>query len=172
MTEENLNTPEYPKHTDLADFFIDDRGKIACTLNIDFKDFDVSHEQYLNGDDEYSEKEYEAIYSAVAKECNKSGEYTIDCYKERYTVRKTADINTIRYNDMTDEEKAAHDTQQQKNALYEEKGEIESELTKLDYIGVKIATGRATKEEYAAEISRMNKLAERINEIDEELAKL
>lgn len=34
-----------------------------------------------------------------------------------------------------------------------------------DYIGTKIAMGRATKEEYAKEIAELEKLAERKNEL-------
>lgn len=45
-------------------------------------------------------------------------------------------------------------------------------LEKLDYIGVKIATGRATVEEYAEEIEQMKIAAAAINEIDDELARL
>lgn len=38
-----------------------------------------------------------------------------------------------------------------------------AELKDLDYIGTKIATGRATKEEYADEIARMTEFAEKVN---------
>lgn len=47
-----------------------------------------------------------------------------------------------------------------------------AKLQDLDYIGVKIATGRATIEEYSAEIAEMNIAAAAINEIDDELARL
>lgn len=50
--------------------------------------------------------------------------------------------------------------------------QIEEEFRKLDYIGVKIATGRATVAEYAQEIARMEELAEEKNEIMSELAEL
>lgn len=43
-----------------------------------------------------------------------------------------------------------------------------AELRSLDYIGVKIATGRATREEYAQQIARMDELAQRINELEGE----
>lgn len=39
----------------------------------------------------------------------------------------------------------------------------------MDYIGVKIATGRATIEEYAEQIEKMKSYAQRINEINKEL---
>ena len=52
------------------------------------------------------------------------------------------------------------------NSLLTEKEEIESWLKNHDYIGTKIATGRATVEEYATEIAEMTEKAERINEID------
>ena len=53
-----------------------------------------------------------------------------------------------------------------RQALQTEKAELESWLSAHDYIGVKIATGRATIEEYAIEIEEMTEKAERINEID------
>ena len=53
-----------------------------------------------------------------------------------------------------------------KQALQSEKAELEAWLKAHDYIGVKIATGRATVEEYATEISEMTEKANRINEID------
>ena len=52
-----------------------------------------------------------------------------------------------------------------KRALQSEKAELEVWLKAHDYIGVKIATGRATIEEYADEIALMTEKAERINEI-------
>ena len=54
-------------------------------------------------------------------------------------------------------------------ALREERSQLEQWLQDHDYIGTKIATGRATVEEYAAEIAEMTTKANRINEIEEEL---
>lgn len=53
-----------------------------------------------------------------------------------------------------------------KQALQTEKAELEAWLSAHDYIGVKIATGRATIDDYADEIALMTEKAERINEID------
>ena len=53
-----------------------------------------------------------------------------------------------------------------KRALQTEKAELEAWLSAHDYIGVKIATGRATIDDYADEIALMTEKAERINEID------
>lgn len=47
--------------------------------------------------------------------------------------------------------------------------QIEKEFNQLDYIGIKIATGRATAAEYAEEIARMEELAAEKNEIMAEL---
>ena len=60
----------------------------------------------------------------------------------------------------------------EKDKLLQEKSELESWLSLHDYIGTKIATGRATVEEYATEIEEMTKKAERINEIDKLLESL
>lgn len=53
-----------------------------------------------------------------------------------------------------------------RQALQKEKAELEAWLSAHDYIGVKIATGRATIDDYADEIALMTEKAERINEID------
>ena len=60
----------------------------------------------------------------------------------------------------------------EKDKLLNEKSELEAWLSSHDYIGTKIATGRATVEEYATEIEEMTEKAERINEIDKLLESL
>ena len=59
-----------------------------------------------------------------------------------------------------------------KRNLLNEKAELETWLKEHDYIGTKIATGRATVEEYATEIAEMSEKANRINEIDRELSSI
>ena len=59
-----------------------------------------------------------------------------------------------------------------KRALQSEKADLEAWLKEHDYIGVKIATKRATIEEYANEIAEMTEKANRINEIDSILESL
>ena len=56
-----------------------------------------------------------------------------------------------------------------RQALVEEKAQLETWLKEHDYIGTKIATGRATVEEYADEIVLMTEKASRINDIDKML---
>lgn len=53
-----------------------------------------------------------------------------------------------------------------RQALQSEKADLEAWLSAHDYIGVKIATGRATIDDYTDEIALMTEKAERINEID------
>ena len=59
-----------------------------------------------------------------------------------------------------------------RQTLQSEKADLEAWLRNHDYIGVKIATNRATVEEYANEIAEMTEKAERINEINELLETL
>ena len=54
-------------------------------------------------------------------------------------------------------------------SLRSELESLEAWLKAHDYIGVKIATGRATVDDYTDEIALMTEKAERINEIDREL---
>ena len=59
-----------------------------------------------------------------------------------------------------------------RQALQTEKAELEAWLKAHDYIGTKIATKRATVEEYETEISEMTEKANRINEINDLLESL
>lgn len=51
-------------------------------------------------------------------------------------------------------------------SILSEKSDLERWLKEHDYVGVKIATGRGTIEEYSDVIAEMNEKAERINEIN------
>lgn len=57
-------------------------------------------------------------------------------------------------------------------ALTEQIEEAKREIAKYDYIGIKIATGVATIEEYAEEIEYMQSIRAVIREIEEELNNL
>ena len=59
-----------------------------------------------------------------------------------------------------------------KEKLELELSQVNNRLSRLDYIGIKIATGRGTREEYAKEIAEMQELADRKNEINASLALL
>ena len=59
----------------------------------------------------------------------------------------------------------------EKDKLLQEKAQLKTWLKEHDYIGTKIATGRATIEEYSDIIAEMNENAERINEIDKMYSK-
>ena len=59
-----------------------------------------------------------------------------------------------------------------RQSLQTEKADLEAWLKAHDYIGVKIATGRATVDDYIDEIALMTEKAERINEIDSILESL
>jgi len=112
----------HPELKKLADFSISE-GNIVYELKIEPKKFDVAFEDYFflknHPEDEnaqFIDKFYEDIYKEVLKWCNESKEYTIDCWQDRYTVQKIADIEQIHYNAMSDEEKKAYDER-----IYQEK---------------------------------------------------
>lgn len=65
---------------------------------------------------------------------------------------------------------------EQENELKRRRSEIISEIAALDqlmqsqdYIGVKIAMGRATKDDYTAEIAQSEQWAQRKNELEQDL---
>ena len=59
-----------------------------------------------------------------------------------------------------------------RQVLLLEKADLEAWLKEHDYIGIKVATGRATTDDYADEIALMTEKAERINEINAQLGNL
>lgn len=77
--------------------------------------------------------------------------------------------NSVTYsNDGSVYEEPSQSTEEEliRNSLINEKSELDTWLKRHDYIGVKIATGRATINEYADVITEMTVKAERINEIN------
>ena len=90
-------------------------------------------------------------FAEWARICNEDGTKHIDLIDGWYFVK-------------------ANDPIPESVLLEDEMRVLEQWLRDHDYIGIKIATGRATVEEYAKEIEEMKKKAERINEIDRLLA--
>ena len=84
-------------------------------------------------------------------------------------------VNNPDYIEITEQEfnelsKPKEPTEEQK-ALREKNAriaELHRKLKELDYIGVKIATGRATREEYADKIALMSVYANEINLLNNE----
>lgn len=68
--------------------------------------------------------------------------------------------------EVADVQPTAQEIREQKLAEIEE---IKKELAKYDYIGIKIATGCASMEQYAPEINHCQELRKRINEIEKEV---
>lgn len=78
------------------------------------------------------------------------------------------DIDKVRaYCEANPDKVVAIPEPSEKELLEREKADLEAWLSAHDYIGTKIATGRATIEEYADIIAEMTEKANRINEIDE-----
>lgn len=87
-----------------------------------------------------------------------------------FTTVYKVDGDSVTYsNDGSVYEEPIQPTEEElrKQELTNEKVELETWLKEHDYIGTKIATGRATIEEYAGEISLMTEKANRINEIND-----
>lgn len=93
------------------------------------------------------------LFLEWAKICNEDGTKHIDLLDGYYVVN-------------------VNETPPKYVVLSDEKEYLTRWLREHDYIGTKIATGRATVEEYSDIIAEMQEKAERINEIDVELASL
>jgi chromosome segregation ATPase len=153
--------------------------------NIDWKDFDIAFEDYFylknHPNDEEAQKIdswIEHFYADIAQKCNESDEYTIDCFQNRYTVRKIDEIAAIHYEAMTDEEKAEYDENKRVEKINAEIGELKAYLSETDYAVTKIneimATGTdeeiaEVKAEYADVLTKRKEARARINELEAQL---
>ena len=72
------------------------------------------------------------------------------------------------YRDATPEELAEIESYA-KPSILEQIQSIKDELAKYDYIGVKIAMGVATKEDYADEIAHTEELRKQIRQLESEI---
>lgn len=88
--------------------------------------------------------------------------------KEGFKIKFDIENDEWFYEEEKKEEPAPYVPTELDN-LQAELWKVKAELQELDYIGVKIATGRATIEEYAEEITHMNELADKINELEEQI---
>lgn len=92
--------------------------------------------------------------------------------KEGFKIKFDKESKTWSYEEIEKEDEPAPYEPTEEDKLNLKLGQLKYELSQLDYIGVKIATGRATKEEYAEEIARMNELAAEVNQVNEQLETL
>lgn len=120
----------------------------------------------------YSPKRERRVHEEVLAEYPNGGEETIEVVDEE-------EREEILEHDETEEIKVYIPYTEERLAKIKRTRELESELYTLktwlsehDYIGTKIATGRATVDEYKDEIAEMTVKADRINEIEAELASL
>lgn len=156
--------------------------------DFDWRTFDIEFSEYFylknhpeEEDAQAIDKLYEQIYAQVAEKCNESGEYMIDCFNNRYTVRKISEIEQIHYEAMSDEEKAEYDLNKKKTTINDEIWKNKTYLSDTDYIVTKIneiiATGTEeeiaeVKSKYSEELTKRKEVRARINELEEELKSL
>lgn len=137
-------------------------------IKIKYNNSDIFHEV------EFSRTEHTVTLKGITEQ-NSSGFTTYRMSGEQlgdfseFTTIYKVDCDSITYsNDGSVYVEPIQPTEEelQRQALLSEKAELEAWLSAHDYIGVKIATGRATISDYQEEIALMNIKANRINEID------
>lgn len=99
--------------------------------------------------------------------------YSVDCKETDKKIIKGFDGSFIfEEESKTSEYLNKKNIYNRKNEINIKINELKTKLAKLDYIGVKIATGRGTREEYAKEIELMTFYANEINNLEKELTQL
>lgn len=137
-------------------------------IKIKFNDSDIFHEV------EFSRTENTVTLKGITEQ-NSSGFTTyrmsgeqLGDFSDFTTVFKVENDSITYSNDGSVYVEPIQPTEEelQKQELTKEKAELEAWLKAHDYIGIKIATGRATISDYQEEIALMTEKANRINEID------
>lgn len=116
----------------------------------------IKPRQFFKNVDEFGnvfEIENEAIYIDNGFTRLELGEIYKDCEYQDFNEDLT--FNIEKYNARNQKENA------NKRIV-----ELKKLLASYDYIGTKIATGRATREEYATQIAQMTAWADEINELE------
>lgn len=110
---------------------------------------------------------YNTIYSTKNNVITLSNDGSV--YVEPTVNVDTTENVTV---ELTEKQKAEAEKQNKISELQSKISAIDAEFKSLDYIGIKIATGRATIEEYSTEIAEMTRLADEKNALETELAEL
>lgn len=91
--------------------------------------------------------------------------------KEGFIVYWDEEVGLWGYKEVQqDKEENKEPTELEK--LYQQLSEAESWLSMHDYIGIKIATGRATVEDYKKEIALMDEYTKKVNDLRAKIKKL
>ena len=137
-------------------------------IKIKFNDSDIFHEvEFSRTENTVTLKGINQVNISGFTTYRMSGEQLGD-FSDFTTVYRVDEKSVTYSNDGSIYVEPPKPTEEEmrRQALQMEKAELEAWLKAHDYIGVKIATGRATIEEYATEIEEMTEKANRINEIE------
>lgn len=120
---------------------------------MNWKSFKVKVSDYLDGDNNYTADEYEAMFKAVCVECEKDGNHQIVERDGYFFVEKIPE--------PTELEKAQTEI-----------SELKCKLAATDYVVTKIAEGVATSEEYSTVLSDRQAWRARINVLESRVQQL
>ena len=85
--------------------------------------------------------------------------------KEGFKVKFDEEAQAWEYEEILPEPEPEPYVPTEKERLQQELWDAENQLKEMDYIGTKIATGRATIEDYADKIALMSELAEQVSDL-------
>jgi len=92
--------------------------------------------------------------------------------KDGFKIKFDVEAQKWEYEEILPEKEPEPYVPTEKERLQQELWTAENQLREMDYIGTKIATGRATVEEYADKIALMSELAEQVSTIREQIKAL
>ena len=138
-------------------------------LNIDPKDFDISKHSYFNGDEYHTAEEYSIIFREIAAWCNQNQGWVIDDWNNHYTARLTTEMEKLRYDALSEEEKKEKDKENHNRTILNQINEIKKLMADNDYKQMKYLRGEYTDKEWEVIKSWFQTKALEIKQLENQL---
>ena len=111
-------------------------------------EFDIEKDSYFNGDEYHTAEEYSIIFREIAAWCNQNQGWVIDDWDNHYTARLTTEMEKLRYDALSEEEKKEKDKENHNRTILNQIDEIKQLMADNDYKQMKYLRGEYTDKEW------------------------
>ena len=132
-------------------------------------EFDIEKDSYFNGDEYHTAEEYSIIFREIAAWCNQNQGWVIDDWDNHYTARLTTEMEKLRYDALSEEEKKEKDKENHNRPILNQINEIKQLMADNDYKQMKYLRGEYTDEEWDEIKSWFQTKALEINQLENQL---
>ena len=132
-------------------------------------EFDIEKDSYFNGDEYHTAEEYSIIFREIAAWCNENQGWVIDDWNNHYTARLTTEMEKLRYDALSEEEKKEKDKENHNRTILNQINEIKKLMADNDYKQMKYLRGEYTDKEWEVIKSWFQTKALEIKQLENQL---